>query len=70
MPKAILRTKMVEIAVAAEVAAVANHVSTKARATVVTSKVADKAVIDNQVGELQPASPLLQVSRKKQRCDD
>ena len=59
MPKAILRTKMVEIAVAAEVVAVAGHVSTKARATVVTSKVADKAVIDDQVSELQPASPLL-----------
>ena len=46
MPKAIPRTRMVEIAVAAEVVAVADHVSTKARATVVTSKVADKAVID------------------------
>jgi hypothetical protein len=56
MPKAILRTKMVEIAVAAEVVAVADHVSTKARATVVTSKVADKAV---KLASLQPASPLL-----------
>lgn len=47
MPKAILRTRMVEIvAVAAEVVAVVGHVSTKARATVVTSKAADKAVID------------------------
>ena len=46
MPKAILRTKMVETAVAAEVVAAADHVSIKARATVVTSKAADKAVID------------------------
>lgn len=47
MPKAIPRTRMVEIvAVAAEVVAVVGHVSTKARATVVTSKAADKAVID------------------------
>jgi hypothetical protein len=59
MPKVILRTKMVEIAVVAEVVAAADHVSTKARATVVTSKVADKAVIDYQVCELQPASPPL-----------
>ena len=73
MPKAILRTKMAEIAVvavAAEVVAAAGHVSTKARATVVTSKAADKAVIDDQVSELQPASPPLQVSRKKQRRDN
>ena len=59
MPKVILRTKMVEIAVVAEVVAAADHVSTKARATVVTSKVADKAVIDYQVCELQPACPPL-----------
>ncbi len=74
MPKAIPRTRMVEaVAVAAEVAAVADHVSTKARATVVTSKAADKAVIDGlrfSKSELQPASPPLQVSRKKQCCDD
>jgi hypothetical protein len=63
MPKAILRTRMVEIvAVAAEVVAVVGHVSTKARATVVTSKAADKAVIDGSSfskSELQPAPPPL-----------
>jgi hypothetical protein len=47
MPKAILRTRMLEtVVVAAEVVAVADHALTKARATVVTSKAADKAVID------------------------
>jgi hypothetical protein len=65
MPKGILRTKMVEtvvVAVAAEVVAVVDHVSTKARVTVVTSKAIDKAVIDYQVSELQPASQFLQIS--------